>query len=335
MQIARPLFYKLKGIKRQVTILVFLHFTFSYFIVTIFNVITFMPTNKIKINLTKILALTLGLFILWPSFALAATKIVEPQEIKEFKEYDLSATTANAILVQDVKSGKNLLDYNSDKVWSAASLTKLMSALVFLDQGISFSARTKLKAGDSVGGAELSANGYSLSARDLFNCSLMASTNNTVSALVRLSGLSKNNFVKRMNKKAKVLGMTSSTFVEPTGMDSKNLITAKDVTKLAITAFSNYNIRTVSARKNYTLSVKINRKFKTIKNVNKLLFESRLDIVGGKTGLLDESQYNFTTIIRGPKNSRIAVTVLGANTWNDLFNETQKLADWATANWQW
>ncbi len=257
-----------------------------------------------------------------------------PVKAKNYLDYQ-PKTSAAAISIRDVKSGKVLYSLNGDKPWPAASITKLAAMLVYLDTKPSFAKKVSLKSSDEVGGAGLKAVGISLTVKDLFYCSLMQSTNNTVNALVRSTGLTSKQFVARMNRKVKAYGLSNTTFVDPTGIEPANVTTANDLGVIATAAFSNYYIRSAASATSYLFSQKIYGQNKVIKNTDKLLQDSSLDIVGGKTGLLNESKFNFTFIVRGRRSSRVAVTVLGAESWDDLFVEAKAAALWAQKNWVW
>jgi D-alanyl-D-alanine carboxypeptidase len=165
---------------------------------------------------------------------------------------------------------------------------------------------------------------------DLFNASLIASANNATNALARSTGISRGEFVKLMNEKALSLGATNTLFVEPTGISENNFTTATDFVKIAKVAFENKLISGVSQKKDYKFSAVNNKKYvHKIKSTNQLLGSEDLIIKGGKTGYIDESQYNFVTRMQDKSGKDVIVLVLGSKDKQSEFLEAKKLALWS------
>lgn len=241
-------------------------------------------------------------------------------------------------VVIDVKSGETLYAYQSGKQWPAASLSKLMSALVTLDHHQPWGKTVSLLSQDEVGGGRLAVKaGSKMTVQDLFYSSIVGSANNTTMSLARLSGLGLKGFVKKMNDKAKDLGLKNTSFVEPTGLSEKNLTTAAEMAKLAQTAFSNLTIRRAASTMAYKFTVVNPKVVKTVKNTNHLLtMDDDLWVIGGKTGYIDEALYNLVVQMRpmdgGPQ---VLVVVLGSPTKNASFASAKSLANWAWRAYDW
>ena len=132
-----------------------------------------------------------------------------------------------------------------------------------------------------------------------------------------------------MNQKAADLGATASHFNEPTGMDPQNQITAADYAKIVTAAFSNPYLLKIAGLSSYALRSTNNFRYnQTIKNTDKLLTDSSVQILGAKTGYLDEAKYNFTSLIKY-NGEELAVVVLGEDHLYTAFGETKLLADLA------
>lgn len=217
------------------------------------------------------------------------------------------------VVVRD--GGKTIYESGSNVVWPAASITKLMTTLVLMDMKKSWTRSVTLTKADEVGGARLRvAVGGRYKAIDLLHAGLMGSANNAMAALARTSGVTKKTFVKRMNAKAKKLGMAHTTFVDPTGMSPKNVSTAEDLAILIETARKNKIIRQIGQKETYTLrSIAKRPRVHTINNTNALLADDS-GVVLGKTGYLNESLYNFAMVAAAADGTDRTVVVLGAPT---------------------
>ncbi len=249
---------------------------------------------------------------------------------------------ARSYAVIEPGSNKVLCESNADDLRPIASITKLMTALVFLDTSPDLSREVSIDAKDQrAGGITYLIPGETFKLRDVFFAALIASSNEGAAALSRLSGLPEADFVARMNKKAAELGMTATKFVDPTGLNNDNKSTAGDILKLAQAAFAKTEIKDAVSREEYELSV-INKKIKRkIKTTDRVLGDdfgvgnNSYFIKGGKTGYLESAGYCFVSEILDSAGRRILVAVLGSPTINDRFQDTKSLAYWVFNNFKW
>lgn len=268
----------------------------------------------------------------------AKTPVLQPSA----KTYQPMANEFASAIVVDNASGKVLYSFKPTMTWPAASLTKLMSMLVFLDYAPGWSSTITLLAKDEVGGGRMQAkSGTRATVANLFYTSLMASTNNTTMALARATGMSQSTFAKRMNQKAAVLGLKSTKFVEPTGMSPNNKTTAVDMAKLARKAFADAWIHRALTTPTYSFTMRgATTGIKSVKNTDTFLTAyDNVYVNGSKTGFLYESQYNLVTTLRGDAGSvvepYITVVVFGAPTKAASFDSTSALAEWAWKAYSW
>ena len=276
-----------------------------------------------------------------PQVGFAATK--GPTKIDGAMAYSRSDNEFAAAIVIDERSGEVLYEYHADDSRTAASLTKLMGALVFMDHRPDWNKVVDIRAADEVGGGRLRvASGSTLRVIDLLYSSITASANNAAVALARITGIGQTNFVKEMNKKAAALGLTKSHFVDSSGMDPKNTTTARDMAKLAMTAYSVDAIRKVATTSSYTFKVRNTGETHKIKNTNDILTSSAYDgfyVTGGKTGFLYESMYNLAVRVRPASDKastrQLMVVVLGSQTREASFKSGAALADWAWKAYKW
>ncbi len=254
-----------------------------------------------------------------------------------------TSTTAVALpissasgVVYDVDKGVVVAAKNVNAVQPIASLTKLMSGLVLLDQKISFTKVITYQTSDSIdnwSNAYVHLNpGEQVTASDLWHAMFIGSANNAVLALVRTSGLTQAQFVQRMNDKAKTLGLTTLHFTDPTGLETTNQGSAADLVKLAAIAFQRSEITSASTKTTYTFSTINTKVSHTIKNLNAILTKG-WNVTGTKTGFLNESGYCLITQVKGMKTGRtIVVANLGASSLTAEYTDMLKAFDVGYAN---
>ncbi len=247
---------------------------------------------------------------------------------------DMLGITAPAFVVADANSGEILISKNANSPRIPASLTKLVTMLVVLDTKPKLAKTVTMAQSDQTAGyckaggvCIKSKAGVKFTVDGLFHAALMLSANNAASALARSTGLSKSQFVALMNKKAKSLGATNTNFTEPTGMDTSNITTAADYAKITAAAFSFPYLSGIANETDYTLNSTNNSKYtQYIKNGDKLLGDAEVQVLGGKTGYLNESKYNFASLLKSPFNQQLAIVVLGEEHMYTAFDETKQLA---------
>ncbi|MBI5466808.1 MAG: serine hydrolase [Candidatus Kerfeldbacteria bacterium] len=254
--------------------------------------------------------------------------------------------SATAYRVVDAATGTVLVEKNAVSRHSIASLTKLMTAVVFLDTQPNMKATFVYNANDGTGkdaaGKPYGYNNLTLRSgdtvqlRDLFYATLVGSANNGASALVRAAGLTRTEFVARMNAKAAAWGMTDTTFVEPSGLDPGNVSTAKDVAIMAAKAFNTYEpIRYVTTRSSYTFYASRSGRH-TVKTTDTLLTRNNgITVTGGKTGYINESKYTYVVRVKNAQGAQIVVSLLGSASSATRFTEAASLVSWAWKNFTW
>jgi serine-type D-Ala-D-Ala endopeptidase (penicillin-binding protein 7) len=236
---------------------------------------------------------------------------------------------ARCAYVMDPVTGTVLYQKNADQSAPIASITKLMTAMVFLEQ------KPNLLRDVEVTREELYQGGHTqlrdhevVPLGDLFHMSLMCSDNVATRVLARESGLSHGDFIARMNSKARDLGLKDTHFEDPTGLNENNVSTASDVAKMLQVAAGNPLIHSITTTSSYEFSTE--RRSHQISNTNRLL-KSRYQILGGKTGYISESGYCFATWLRADGRDLIAV-VLGAPTNATRFADVVRLVQKTVAS---
>ena len=242
--------------------------------------------------------------------------------------------TVKSAMAIDEDSNEIFWEKNATSTLPLASLTKLIAMKVFLDTRPSLdkvvsystkdeeynyqyvkkweSAKINLKDGDT------------LTVEDLVYSSLVGSANNAIETLVRVSGLNRDDFIRKMNDTVKDWGTNSTRFVEPTGLAPENVSSVQDYAIITKEVFRHPIIQKTSTMAEYKFATINTEKSHRVKNTNKIIFQNKYNIIGSKTGYLDEAGYCL--MIRAEKNGRkIIVVTFGADSRATSFQETEDL----------
>jgi D-alanyl-D-alanine endopeptidase (penicillin-binding protein 7) len=197
---------------------------------------------------------------------------------------------SNVALVLDPTSSKVLFEKNPDAVLPIASLTKLMTAVVVVEAKQDMSEVLTVTK-DDVDTIKHSSSrlrvGSKLTRANMLHIALMSSENRAASALGRNYPGGLPAFVAAMNAKAHELGMTDTHYVEPTGLSSQNVSSARDLAKLVIEAEKFPVIREYSTNEEY--AVHPGRRVLQYRNSNLLVRNPDWDIDVQKTGFINEA----------------------------------------------
>jgi len=240
--------------------------------------------------------------------------------------------TAESALVVDFETGNILYEKNSNKKIFPASTTKMLTAIVAIENISDYSEVIKISKNAS--GRNHSAFSFSkgdeISLMDLLKASLICSHNNATVALAEYVCGNVEDFVKMMNLKAKEIGAVNSNFENTNGLDSEYLghkTTACDLALIAKYCLSNDLFRQiVNTQKDY---IHINGEEIEIKNTNDLLY---YDYISGiKTGYTENA--GFCIVLYSDKNDLELITVvLGCRSVEDRKNDSMRLLNWAYDN---
>ncbi|MFH1668075.1 MAG: serine hydrolase [Candidatus Komeilibacteria bacterium] len=244
----------------------------------------------------------------------------------------LSAETALAF---DWETKAILWQQNNERQRPIASLTKLMTVLVWLENNPGWQVPVTISKDDyREGGTFYLFTGEVVTTEDLFYSTLIASDNNATIALVRSSGLSESDFVIKMNAKAKELRMWQTYFIEPTGLDNRNVSSANDLLRLISVAYENDRIKDAISRKDYSYSIRNTGRRNYFVSTDMLL-DSYLDVLGGKTGYSDEAGGCLAIKVQDPEQHKIGVIILGSEDHYTRFDDAKALAQWTFDNFEW
>ncbi len=243
---------------------------------------------------------------------------------------------SEAAVVLDAKKEIILFEKNMERTLPIASLSKLMSALVFLETNpvLNDTVTISLADAEGAGWSQLKVK-ETFTLYDLLHASLMSSNNRATRTLARSCGLTSDEFAARMNQKAKKIGLINTRFIEPTGLDTNNRSTALDCARLLYFAQKENLIASIMGKTVYQFSSLGKRKrVHQIRNTNKLLFSSLplgslCNVKGGKTGHNGASGFCLGTMMQGEDGEEIIAVVLGAPSSGTRFKEIKSIVRWS------
>lgn len=202
----------------------------------------------------------------------------------------LQIASSKALIVNQ-DTGETIFAKGTNILTPIASVTKLMTAMVMLDAKLPMNEVLTVTDEDVdylKGSSSRLPVGTRLSRLEMLQLALMASENRAASALGRNYPGGKDFFVHAMNAKAIELGMSSSHFADPTGLDSNNMSTAEDLVRMVKAAYQYIDIKRVTTTANYEVYLN-NRGPFNFRNTNGLVREGNWEIGLSKTGYISEA----------------------------------------------
>lgn len=236
--------------------------------------------------------------------------------------------TASVAYAVDARSKEVLYARNDSAVLPVASLTKLLTAMVVLDAGVSLQRRITIAAED-VDRLRHSRSrlpvGTQLTRDVALRLALMSSENRAAHALGRTFPGGLDEFVRRMNAKAKEILALHATFVDPTGLSNANQATARDVASIVAAASSYRLIRQYSTTKRYL--ARFGKRTLTYLNSNRLVRYDRWPMKLQKTGYIVEAGQCLALRLQMASRS-VIVVLLDAGSVQHRSEDARKLRRW-------
>lgn len=238
--------------------------------------------------------------------------------------------TAQGVYAFDLDSGVVLYEKNSSENLYPASTTKMVTALVALDD---YGLNKVLTVGPiNVEGSKMGLLwGEKMTVENLLYGLLVHSANDAAEVLASDYPGGRAAFVEKMNEKAQELHAQNTHFVNPSGLDQDGqTTTAKDLARIANYAMGVKEFAKIVGTESY-VSTDVTGKFKhSFTNRNELL--GNVDgVLGVKTGWTDEARENLVTYVNR-EGKRVVIVTLGSQ---DRFGETKELIDWIYSNYEW
>ncbi|MDB4040110.1 serine hydrolase [Methylophilaceae bacterium] len=241
----------------------------------------------------------------------------------------LKVRSLKAIVVNQ-NTGEVIYEKKADAKASIASLTKLMTAMVVLDSGLDLNQKIILTKADIDRVKRTTSRlpiGTKLSRYELLKAALISSDNRAAFALSRSYPSGRKGFINAMNVKAIQLGMQNSQFQDPTGLDKRNISTAKDLLKLVRAAYQYSIIRELTTTPSESIKVGKKRNRIGFNNTNPLVRKGVWDIGLSKTGFIREAGRCLVlqTVIDGEP-----VIIVLLNSYGKLtrFADVKRIRNW-------
>lgn len=239
---------------------------------------------------------------------------------------------SRAAIIYDRTSGSVLYGKNENEKRKMASTTKIMTAIVVLENSNLDNIVTVSSKAAGTGGSRLGLHkDDKISVRDLLYGLLLCSGNDAAVALAEHVGGDISGFATLMNNKCDFLGLSSTHFVTPHGLDDDNhYTTAYELAIITNYALKNEIFYNYVGTKNYTVS--INGKPKNLSNTNELLGNLN-GVYGVKTGFTNGANRCLVTAVKRDNMDLICI-VLGANTKKDRTRDSVQLIEYAFKNFE-
>lgn len=268
---------------------------------------------------------------------------VIPVQAKKSKNYwpkQSDEITAGAAILVDADTGTILYKKNINKKYYPASITKILSVLVAIenskmDEVITFSQDAIYKTEGSGIARDI---GEKMTMEQCLYAIMLESANECAYAVAEHIGGTMQKFVKMMNDKAKELGCTSSNFTNPHGLpDEDHYLTAKDMAVIARAAYENETFRLICGTKRYVIPPTNKHSEPTyLVNHHKMLYPKDTAAylydycTGGKTGYTVAAGNTLVTYAQ--KDGMTLLTVILNGTSPQYWNETRSLLEFGFEN---
>ncbi|MEY2515124.1 MAG: hypothetical protein QOJ89_2482 [bacterium] len=227
-------------------------------------------------------------------------------------------------LAFDLADGRVLWRRGATRVLPIASLTKLMTGLLAVER---FGPRDRVRItfhADSAGGTHMGGlfRGRRVRAEVLLQGLMITSGNDAAVALAVGGAGSIKAWVQRMNRRARLLGLSCTHFVDPSGLDPRNRSCPADIAALAVRAIAEPRLARIAKRR-FARVWPGGGKTITLRTTNHLLRERYPGAIGLKTGFTNAAGHCLVTIIkRGSR--RIGIVLLGSK--RDAFADARRIA---------
>ena len=233
---------------------------------------------------------------------------------------------AGAAIIYNPATHEVLYESNAQTPRSIASITKVMTAVAFLENEVDLTRQVTVHPDDLRGASTTYLRRHDrVTIQQLLHLLLIGSDNVAARTLARASLYGPIGFVERMNQKAAELGLTRTRYADPSGLYADNVSSAFDMARLISFASGDERIAAIMRMKDYQFSAP--RRTVTLHNTNHLV-GTDVDVRGGKTGFISKSGYCLATLLRLPQGDQVAVVVLGAKSNPARFWETRHLFNW-------
>ncbi|MDR2514014.1 MAG: D-alanyl-D-alanine carboxypeptidase [Christensenellaceae bacterium] len=284
------------------------------------------------------------LLLIWPAEAFAKLKQAKPESgISSYSAGspgDLSASNlwAQSAILIDADTGRVLFSKKAGEVLYPASMTKIMTALLVVENLELNSVITVSKTAAAVGESKHYVDeGERIPVRDLMYGMLMTSSNSMAAALAEEMSGSVSGFAAAMTERAKELGCENTSFANPHGLTSeKHYTTVSDYAKIVREALKHEEIVEIIHTSSYSVGATNTHEKRSYQNSNTMLPDSGAKyaesyVIGGKTGYTNAAQHTFCCLAE--RDGVRLIAVMMGTTAEGKWLDAKKLFEYGFAEY--
>lgn len=230
--------------------------------------------------------------------------------------------------VYNREEDKVMFEVDSKKEIPVASLTKIMTAIIAIENNDDLNEKIIMRNSDfrdmyeyAIAGLDV---GNVVTLKDLLYGVLLPSGSDAVNALVRKTSGSEEDFVKLMNEKVRELGLNNTYFSNPIGKDEENYSSMYDIAKILEYALENDTFREIFTSREYTINNLVLK--------GPLSRTSSVLINGAKTGFTYDAMYCFASFSENDNFNYIVVTAY-ADSYKDVINDHEIIYEYYFNNY--
>lgn len=240
---------------------------------------------------------------------------------------------AKSSIAVDIESGETLFEKNGNTRRPIASITKLMTILIILEENeMDEIVTVSNNAANTEGSTMFLVPGEKITIKNLLYGAMINSANDAAVALAEHNAESVYKFIEKMNQKSLDLGLLNTHFSNPIGLDEKNnYSSASDIATLGIFLYHSDFIKEAAIIKSLQVSSTSEKIKHKLESTNDLL-DSFLDIRGLKTGKTASAGLCLVAIAANKEGKEIITVVLNSPA---RFQESKILIDWIFRAYKW
>ncbi|QQK75969.1 D-alanyl-D-alanine carboxypeptidase [Salicibibacter cibarius] len=239
--------------------------------------------------------------------------------LQAYAEESFAVSAESAILIE-AESGRVLWEKDAYSEKRIASITKIMTAIVAIEQGdLDDSVEISERAAGTEGSSLYLQAGEEVKLEDLLFGLMLRSGNDSAIAIAEHVGGSVDGFVFLMNEKVNELGLENTVFANPHGLDDheNHYSSAYDMAMIMQEAMEFEEFNTISGTKVHRAPNENEDWERVWRNKNRLLTERYEYATGGKTGYTDRAKRTLVTSAKKDDMELIAVTLNAPSDWDD------------------
>lgn len=227
--------------------------------------------------------------------------------------------SASGIIITDLESGQAVFQKNASLEMPMASLTKLMTALVIVENhAMDETVRIPDDIEDVEGNAVHLPAGDTFTVGDLLSALLIKSSNDAAVTLARFHAGTEKDFARQMNERALVLGLRDTHYDNASGLDSRRQTsTPRDVALLGTFVMRIPEIAERMSTPSATITSREGNSM-SLFHTNSLMHGSKSSVIAGKTGTTDGAGQCLLSIVEEKGRRYVVVLLRSANRYGDM-----------------